>query len=328
MGRFLARRFATMVLLVLGISVVSFVIIELPRGDFVSYHVLTLKAAGFEMAPEQVSNLRAQFGMDKPWYHRYVRWIGGIVLRGDFGWSFINNQPVSELIWGRVGLTALIAALSVTFTLVIGVVIGIYSAVHHYSVSDYLFTALGFLGLSIPNFLLALVLMWLGWSWFGITMGGLFSREFLYAAWSWARLWDLLTHLWVPVVVLGTAGTAGTMRVMRATTLDELGKQYVVTARAKGAPGMRVITRHVFKVAINPILSTIGWLLPAIFSGEAIVAIVLNLPTVGPLLFIALTTQDMFLAASLVFILSVLTVVGTLLSDIILAAVDHRIRYD
>ena len=244
------------------------------------------------------------------------------------GFSYLFARPVNELVWERVGYTLLITVGALLFTWLLALPIGIYSAVRQYSAADYVFTTVGLIGLATPNFLIALILMYLGYTWFGVSFGGLFSPEFLNAPWSWARFVDLLAHLWIPIIVIGTSGMAITMRLMRANLLDELQKPYVTTARAKGVPPLKLLLKYPVRIAINPFISTIGLLLPALISGEAIVAVVLNLPTTGPLLVQSLISQDMYLAGSLIMLLSVLTVVGMLLSDLLLAWVDPRIRYE
>ncbi|GAH71503.1 unnamed protein product [marine sediment metagenome] len=245
-----------------------------------------------------------------------------------FGWSFEWARPVSEVIGERIALTMVISICTLLFVWMTAIPIGIYSATHQYSSSDYAFTFLGFIGLATPNFLLALVLMWLSFAYLGIPVTGLFSPEYLGAAWSLAKVWNMLQRIWVPIIVVGTAGTAGLIRVMRGCLLDELRKQYVITARAKGVSEEKLLFKYPVRVAINPLISTIGWLLPTIISGATITAIVLNLPTTGPVLLGALMAQDMYLAGSFVMILSALTVIGTLISDILLAWLDPRIRYE
>jgi peptide/nickel transport system permease protein len=265
--------------------------------------------------------------LNQPGYVQYWKWISGIVLRGDFGQSFELNAPVSSLIWGRLGLTLMLSITTLIFTWAVAFPIGIYTAVKKYSLGDYVFTLLGFIGLAIPNFLLALILMYVAFKYFNQSVGGLFSPEYIDAAWGWNKFWDMLKHLWVPIVIVGTAGTAGLIRVMRANLLDELSKPYVDTARAKGMSEWRLILKYPVRVALNPFISTVGWTLPLLISGSAIVAIVLNLPTSGPLLLRSLLTQDMFLAGSFILMLAILTIVGTLISDILLALLDPRIRY-
>jgi peptide/nickel transport system permease protein len=309
------------------ISVVSFVIIQLPPGDFLTTYAAGLAAQGETIDPATLAALRQRYGLGEPFHVQYWRWITGIVLRGDFGQSFEWNRPVADLIWNRLGLTVLLSVATLVFVWAVALPIGIYSALRKYSIGDYVATFVGFIGLATPNFLLALILMYIGFAYFGQSVGGLFSPEYLDQPWSWGKIVDLLAHLWIPMVVIGTAGTAGLIRVMRANLLDEIGKPYVVTARAKGLPERRLLVKYPVRVALNPFVSTVGWILPGLISGEAIVAIVLSLPTTGPLLLRALTSQDMYLAGSFILMLSLLTVIGTLVSDLLLAWLDPRIRY-
>ena len=326
MLNYILRRLLHMVLVLIAISIVTFIIIQLPPGDYLT----TVMAA---MAEEGVENqalldaLRVRYGLDQPIYVQYWRWATGM-LRGDFGWSFEWNQPVSGLIWSRLGLTLLISVCSLLFIWAVAFPIGIYSAVRQYSPGDYLAQIIGYAGLATPNFLLALGLMWISFDYFGWSVGGLISPEFQGDPWSAAKVVDLLQHLWIPIVVVGTAGTAGLIRIMRANLLDELRKPYVETARSKGLRRRTVLLKYPVRLALNPFVSTVGWVLPGLISGEAIVGVVLNLPTTGPLLLRALRSQDMYLAGSFIMMLSVLTVLGTLLSDILLAWLDPRIRYE
>ncbi len=324
---YILRRILYMIPTLFAISVVSFVIIQLPPGDFLSTLAARLEAQGGELDRAQLIYLRERYGLDQPMAVQYWRWITGIVTRGDFGLSFHFRRPVEELIWSRLGLTFGISLLTVLFVYAVAIPIGIYSAVRKYSIGDYVATFVGFIGLAIPNFLLALVLMYVSLTVFGYNPGGLFSSEFADAPWSFAKFVNLLQHLWIPIVVVGTASTASLIRYMRANLLDELPKPYVVTARAKGLPETRLLTKYPVRVASNPIVSRVGWELPDLVSGELIVAVVLSLPTTGPLLLQALVAQDMFLAGAFIMMLSVLTVIGTLLSDILLAWLDPRIRY-
>jgi peptide/nickel transport system permease protein len=275
---------------------------------------------------EQLEALKRQYGLDRPIHLRYVHWLLNIT-RGNFGQSFEWNKPVGELIWERLILTIVITASTLVFTWIIGFAVGVYSATNQYSAGDYFFTALGFVGLGIPNFLIALVIMWFAFSVFNLKLSGLFSQEYQSAPWSWAKVVDMLKHLWLPMVILGVSGTAGMIRTMRANMLDELRRPYVTTARAKGLKERRLLFKYPVRVALNPFVSTVGWALPRLVSGSTIVSVVLSLPTTGPLLLRALMNQDMFLAASFLMMLSVLTVIGTLLSDILLAVLDPRIRF-
>ncbi len=327
MGSYVIRRLLTMVPTLLTISVVVFILIQLPPGDIITSTLESLRQQGMEASDEQIRALKAQYHLDDPMVVQYLRWITSFV-QGDMGYSIKYQQPVNTLIWDRIGFTVLIAFASLLFTWALAIPIGIYTAVRQYGYGDYIFTIIGLLGLATPNFLLALVLMYFGYTWFGVSVGGLFSPDLAEAPWNWDKFVDLLQHIWIPMVVIGTAGTAGIMRVMRANLLDELSKPYVVTARAKGVRPLKLVLKYPVRIAISPFVSTIGWLLPALISGEAIVSIVLNLPTTGPLLLQALLSQDMYLAGSFIMLLSILTVIGMLLSDILLAVVDPRIRYE
>ncbi len=328
MLQYVVRRVLYMIPTLFVISIVSFVIIQLPPGDYLTSLVATMASTGETVDRAQLVALEQRYGLGQPIYVQYWKWISGILLRGDFGQSFEWNQPVSALIWGRLGLTFVISLVTLLFTWVVAFPIGIYSAVRQYSLGDYLFTIVGYIGLAIPNFLLALVLMYVAFKFFNQSVGGLFSPEFQDAPFSLAKVWDLLKHLWIPVVIIGTAGTAGLIRIMRANLLDELHKPYVVTARAKGLSENRLLLKYPVRMALNPFVSTLGWTLPTLVSGAAIVSIVLSLPTTGPLLFRALMSQDMYLAGSFILMLSTLTVIGTLISDILLAWLDPRIRYE
>jgi peptide/nickel transport system permease protein len=316
-----------MVPTLLAVSIVAFIIIDLPPGDYLTSYVANLRATGEEVDEAIIESLRQRYGLGEPIYVRYWKWISGIV-QGDFGRSFEWNQPVEDLIWGRLQLTFIIALTTLLFTWVVAFPIGVYSAVKQYSIGDYIFTFMGFIGLAVPNFLLALILMYISFKYFGVTVGGLFSPEYVDAPWSWGRVMDLFQRLWIPVIILGTAGTAGLIRTMRANLLDELGKQYVVTARAKGLPEWKVLLKYPVRIALNPFISTVGWILPNLVSGSIIVAVVLSLPTTGPLLLQALMSQDMYLAGGFILMLSTLTVIGTLISDLLLAWLDPRIRYE
>ena len=316
-----------MTIVLLTISTVAFTIIQLPPGDYLTSYIIQLESTGTKVSEATVASLRKQYGLDLPIYAQYLKWMWRM-LHGDFGMSFQWNRPVGDLIAERLPLTIAISLFTLTFTYVVAIPIGIYSATHQYSIGDYTFTTIGFAGLATPNFLFALILMFLFYKYSGLTVGGLFSPEYELAAWSLAKFIDMLKHLPIPIIVIGTANTAWLIRVMRGCLLDELQKQYVITARAKGVAERTLLFKYPVRVAINPIISTIGWTLPAIISGETITAIVLSLPTTGPLLFRALMSQDMYLAASIVMILSFLTVIGTLLSDILLVLMDPRIRYE
>jgi peptide/nickel transport system permease protein len=315
-----------MILLLFLSTLVSFAIIVLPPGDYLTSYVTQLEAQGGDVTDDQVAALRAAYGLGQPEYQQYLKWMRGLLTEGDMGRSFAWRAPVSDLIMERLGMTLLTGLGSTLIVYLIAIPIGIYSAVRQYSIGDYIATFIGFVGLAVPNFLLALVLMMLFYRWFDVSVAGLYSPEYQSAPWSWAKFGDLLIHLPVPLFVIGIAGTAGIIRVMRATLLDELNQPYVETARAKGVSEFKLLMRYPVRVALNPIVSTIGWLLPSMFSGAVITAIVLNLPTVGPVLLQSLVTEDMFLAAGIVLILTALTIIGTFISDLLLMWIDPRIR--
>jgi len=328
MLRYIIRRFLFMIISLFALSFVAYVLIELPPGDYAEMYIKRLETTGTQVDENLINNLKRQYGYDKPFMRRYSDWITNIVLHGNFGISIIFNKSVSQMIKDRLAFTIILSLLTLTFTYLLAIPIGIYSATHQYSSGDYLVIGMGFIGLAIPDFLLALILMYTLLTQFGVSPGGLFSQEYQNAAWSLAKVGDLAQHLIVPVVIIGLAGTAGLIRTMRATLLDELGKDYLDTARMKGVPYWRAVFKYPVRIAINPILSSIGWLLPAIVSGSTIVAIVLNLPTVGPLLVNALLAQDMFLAGGILFMLTALTLIGMFISDMVLAIADPRIRYE
>jgi peptide/nickel transport system permease protein len=325
---YIARRVLLLIPVLFAISMVSFVIIELPPGDYVSTLVAQMRQRGVELTPAEENALIRQYGMDQTVAERYGVWLKNIVVEGDFGRSYRWNKPVSEVLAERVPLTIAISLFTTIFVFAVAVPIGIYSAVRKYSVFDYFFTFIGFIGLATPGFLLALVMLWIFYSMFGANMSGLFSQEFVDAPWSLSKVADLLSRIWFPMIIIGMSGTAGIIRVMRGNLLDELQKQYVITARAKGLGERPILFRYPVRIAINPIVSTIGWLLPAIVGGEVLVSIVLNLQTTGPVLLEAVTGQDLYLAASIVLILSTLTVIGTLIADLLLAWLDPRIRFE
>lgn len=325
MIRYVLRRVLIAVPVLFLISIAAFAIIQLPPGDYLTTYVAGLQASGQAVNAAQVAQLAEQYGLNQPIWVQYLRWIGN-VLQGDFGTSFEWNQPVSTLLAERLPLTIVLAVTTLLFTWLLAFPAGIYSALRQYSWGDYSVTVLAFLGIAVPNFLIALVLAWISSSVFGQPIGGLFSAEYVDASWNLGKVLDLLAHIWVPIVVLGAAGTAGLMRILRANLLDELQRPYVTAARARGIPERRLIVRYPLRVALNPFISTIGWVLPALISGEVIVAQVLALPTTGPLLVSALTSQDMFLAGSIILIISTLTVIGSLISDVALALLDPRIR--
>lgn len=328
MLQYILRRVFYMIPTLIVISIISFVIIQLPPGDYLTTYVAELVSQGETVNQATLDQLKERYGLGLPVYQQYLKWIGNIVLRGDFGQSFTWNRPVNELIWDRLFFTMLITFLTVMFVWIVSLPIGVYSAVRQYSLGDYLATFFGFLGLATPDFLLGLVLMYIALKYFGQSVGGLFSPEYQDAPWNLAKIRDFLNHLWIPIVILGTSGTAGLIRIMRANLLDELHKPYVTTARAKGVAESTLIWRYPVRVALNPFVSTIGWTLPSLVSGSIIVSVVLNLPTTGPLLLQALMQQDMYLAGSFILIVSALTVIGTLISDVLLAWLDPRIRFE
>ena len=309
------------------ISIIVFIVIQLPPGDIVTSTLDRLQASGVEVSAEQIQNLRAQYNLDKPMYMQYVHWIGGF-LTGDMGYSYLYARPVNELVWERMGYTLIITFAALIFVWVVAIPLGIYTAVRQYSIGDYTLTSAGLIGLATPPFLLGLILMYVGYEWFGVSIGGLFSPEYREAPWSWLRFKDFLSHLWIPMIVLGLGGTAAQMRIMRANLLDELKKPYVVTARAKGVKPFKLIMKYTVRIAINPFVRSLGLQIPFLISGEAIVGMVLNLPTTGPMLFQALLNQDMYLAGSFLMLLSILTVLAMLASDLLLAVVDPRIKYE
>lgn len=322
------RRILILIPLLFVISVITFVLIQLPPGDYLTLYIMQLEAAGTTVAEEEVEMLKRVFGLDKPMYVQYFIWLRRILIYHDFGRSFQFQAPVSELLADRVPLTVAVSLATTVFVFVVAVPIGILSATNQYSLLDYFWTFVGFIGISVPSFLLALIALWIAFKQFNMSAIGLFSPEYTDAAWSLGKVVDLLKHLWIPVAIIGMAGTASLIRTMRGTLLDELKRQYVITARSKGLPEIRNLIKYPVRTAINPIVSTIGWLLPGIISGEVLVSMVMNIPTTGPLLLTALLNQDMYLAGSIVLILSCLTVIGTLISDILLTWLDPRIRFE
>ncbi len=321
----IANRIVWACLMMAAISVVAFTLIQLPPGDFVDSYVNHKQQGGVIMTKGEVAEMRRTLGLDRPMYVQYFDWVGGVV-QGDFGFSWEYRRPVSEIIGERLPLTLILAFTTLLFTYLTAIPIGIYSAVRQYSVGDHAFTIIGYIGLATPNFMFALVLLYFAHVFFGTSAGGLFSAEFENAPWSLARFIDLLAHLWVPVVVLGTAGTAFQIRTMRATLLDEVNKLYVTAARASGLSEFRLLIKYPVRMAINPIVSTIGWELTNIISGAPIVGIVLSLPDTGPLFVDALLNSDLYLAGALILIYCGLVIIGTLVSDLLLIALDPRIR--
>lgn len=321
------RRILWMIPSFFAVSVVAFTIIQLPPGDFVTSYAADLATSGSPADADTLAALRVRYGLDQSMVAQYLTWIGN-ALHGDLGMSFEYRAPVADIIWGRLGMTTLVAFCTLGFVWLIAFPVGVYSAVRQYSVGDYVVTFLSFLGMATPSFLLALFVMYMSVKYLGYSVGGLFSPEFANAPWSAARVVDLLQHLWIPVFVLGVAGIAALVRIMRANLLDELGKPYVETGRAKGLPETTLILRYPTRVALNPFISTVGWVLPVLVSGDVIVSSVLSLPTSGPILIQALKTQDMYLGGALIMFQCVLVLIGTLVSDLLLIWVDPRIRYD
>jgi len=324
---YFVRRFVYMVVVLLIVSVIAFIVIQLPPGDFLTTRIAQLQATGTSVSEAQVAALRKRYGLDMPIYWQYFKWVWKM-FHGDFGFSFDYNESVSKLIVERLPLTIMVSFFVLIFTYAVAIPIGIYSATHQYSIGDYSFTVIGFAGLSIPNFLFALILMVLFYKYFGISMGGLFSPEYIAAPWSIGKFVDMLKHLPIAIIVIGTSETAWVIRVMRGCLLDELRKQYVITARAKGLKERTLLFKYPVRVAITPLVSNISLVFPRIISGQTITAIVLCLPTTGPLLFRALMSQDMFLAGSFVMLTAFLAVIGSFFSDILLAWIDPRIRYE
>ena len=328
MLKFIAKRLMWMLPFLVAISFLSFVLIQLPPGDYVTTYIATLAASNEVIDQNTAADLRNRFGLDQPMIVQYWKWISNIIFHGDFGLSFEWQQPVGDLIWERMALTLLLTFSSLLVTWGVALPVGVFSAVKKYSIGDYVVTFMSFLGLAIPSFLLALVLMYIAAIEFGQSVGGLFSEQYLTAPWSVDKVIDLLQHLWIPVVILAVSGTASLIRVMRANMLDELHKPYVTTARAKGLSEFTLLVKYPLRLALNPFISTIAWLLPNLVSGSIIVAIVLSLPTAGPLLLQSLMSQDMYLAGAFILLICALTVVGSLVSDILLALVDPRIRLE
>lgn len=326
MFSYVLQRLLLLIPTVIAISIISFVIINLPPGNYVDTYIAQMEQQGMSIDEATRQNLEIRYGMNQPLPVQYWKWISGVV-QGDFGLSLIWRRPVSEVIGSRLLLTITISLSTTVFVYLVAIPIGILSAVRQYSVWDYLLTLIGFLGLSIPNFTLALILLYISFEYFGTSVGGLFSPEYQTAPWSWGKILDLLAHIWIPVVIIGTAGTARIIRVMRANLLDELGKQYLITARARGLPKWRAMLKYPVRVALNPVISSAAFILPSIVSGATITAVVLNLPTTGPIYLRALMSQDMYVAGSFILLLSTLTVIGTLLSDILLVLADPRIRF-
>jgi len=323
---YILRRVLLMIPTLLIISMLSFVIIELPPGDYLSSYVAHLRESGDAVDEQELAVFRERYGLGQPIYVKYYKWISGIILRGDWGQSMEWQRPVKELIWERMALTVVLSGMSLLVGWFIAIPVGVYSATHQYSIPDYLMSTFSFIGAGMPGFMLALVVMYLAWSKLGMNVSGLFSEQYISAPWSWAKVVDMLKHIWIPVLILTLNGTAGGIRTTRANLLDELNKPYVETARAKGLKEGKLVWKYPTRVALNPFFSTLGWQLAGLISGQTLLAVVLSLQTTGPLMLRALTSQDMYLAGSFLLLLSTLTVIGTLVSDILLAWVDPRIR--
>lgn len=324
---YIIRRLLMLIPILFLVSFIAFFVIELPPGDWVSTYITQLRTSGIELSDQEAQRLMTMYGFDQPAYVRYFKWVSGIVTRGDFGWSFQWGRPVADVIAERLPITLAISLMALIFSWLIAIPIGIYSATHQYSLIDYLATLIGFIGLATPGFLLAMILAWAANQYLGFSALGLYSKEFLDKPWSFAKAIDMLKHMILPLVIIGMASAGSTIRVLRGNLLDELKKQYVVTARAKGVSEIRLLFKYPVRLALNPVFSTIGWLLPAIFAGEVLISIVLSVPSIGPLLLRATLAQDMYLTGSIVLILSALTIIGSLISDIYLAWADPRIRY-
>ena len=328
MLKYILKRVAIMVPTLIVISMVSFTIIQLPPGDYLTSYVAGLRQMGDNVDETEIAALKLRYGLGQPVYVQYYKWVSGIILRGDWGQSMEWRKPVKDLIWERMALTVALSLVSVLVSWFIAIPVGVFSATHQYTVPDYLFSAMSFIGAGLPGFLIALVVMWVAMRQLGLNVGGLFSQEYMVAPWGWAKLVDLLKHLWIPVVVIALGSTAGSIRTTRANVLDELNKPYVETARAKGLKERKLVWKYPVRVAMNPFFSTVGWTLANLISGQTLVAVVLSLQTTGPMMLRALTNQDMYLAGSFLLLLSTLTVIGTLISDILLAWFDPRIRME
>jgi len=324
---YIFRRMLSAIPFMFMVSLTVFILIQLPPGDFVDSYAASLSASGEVIDAATMADMRHRFGLDENILIQYFHWIAGVV-QGDFGYSFEWNSPVSKLLGERMGLTLILSISTLMLTWSIALPIGIYSAVRRYSLGDYVFTLVGFVGLAVPQFLLALVMMFLGVKYFGHDVTGLFSPDYANAPWSWGRWMDLLSHLWIPMIILGTAASASLIRIMRANLIDQLYMPYVVTARAKGLSEVKLLMKYPVRIALNPFVSSIGWILPNLISGAVITSIVLNLQTVGPQLYQSLLSQDIYLSGAILLLICLLTVVGMLISDILLVILDPRIRFE
>jgi len=322
---YLVRRVLIMIPTLIAISIVIFTIINLPPGDYFSTYIAELQSSGEAADLSKINFLKAQYGFDRPLWEQYIFWAGGL-LHGDMGYSFAYNLPVNQVVGDRLLMTFIVSFTTILFTYIVAFPIGVYSATHQYSWADHFLTLLGFLGLATPSFLLALVLLYLANVYLGISIGGLMDPKYINQSWSVDKALSVGAHLWIPVVVIGSAGTASMIRRLRANLLDELQKQYVVTARAKGLPAFKLLFKYPLRMALNPFISDIGSLLPHVISGAAIVSVVMSLPTTGPMLLDALRSQDMYLAGSFLMFMAFLTVIGVFISDLALAVLDPRIR--
>ena len=325
---YILRRILFMIPTQIGISILSFAIIQLPPGDFLTSYAAQLAQEGDLVDEAELEALAQRYGLGQPVYVQYWKWVKGIATKGDWGQSMEWQKPVAELIWERLGLTVVLSMSALLVSWFIAIPIGVYSATNQYSILDYSMTAFSFIGLGVPGFLLALIILYLAHSQLDMNVGGLFSEEYMLAPWSWAKIMDMLAHIWVPMFIVAISSTAGNIRITRANLLDELNKPYVETARAKGVKETKLIWKYPVRVAMNPFFSTVGWSLASLISGTTLVAMVLSLPTTGPMLLRSLTAQDMYLAGTFLFMLSTLTIIGTLISDVLLAIVDPRIRLE
>jgi peptide/nickel transport system permease protein len=326
---FIVRRTLLMIPTFFVTSIVAFLVIQLPPGDYAQTYISNLASQGDNAADAQaqIAQMRSLYGLDQPVHIRYIKWMWGILTRGDLGLSFEHTQPVNSIIWERIGYTLIVSLAAVLLTWLIAFPIGIYSSVRQYSPGDYVFTFLGFIGISVPSFLVAMVVMYLGVQFFGTTVGGLFSSEMEKAPWGLAKVIDLIEHIWLPVIILALNGTASLIRILRANLLDEMRKPFVITARAKGLPEWKVLCKYPLRLALNPFISGLAFTLPYLVGGSIILSVVMSLPLTGPMLLRALNARDMYLAGAMIMILSLMTIVGVLISDILLAWIDPRIRY-
>ena len=325
---YIVRRILFMIPTLAAISILSFAIIQLPPGDFLTSYAAQLSQEGDLVDEAELEALAQRYGLGQPVYVQYWKWIKGIATKGDWGQSMEWQKPVAELIWERLALTVVLSMSALLVSWFIAIPIGVYSATNQYSILDYSMTAFSFIGLGVPGFLLALIVLYLAHSQLDMNVGGLFSEEYMLAPWSWAKIMDMLAHIWVPMLIVAISSTAGNIRITRANLLDELNKPYVETARAKGVKETKLIWKYPVRVAMNPSFSTVGWSLASLISGTTLVAMVLSLQTTGPMLLRSLTAQDMYLAGTFLFMLSTLTIIGTLISDVLLAIVDPRIRLE